>query len=246
MKKMYCRRLPLKGLFNVRDLGGFCARDGVTRFGVFLRSDVPAFLTPEDVSYLKSYGLKSVLDLRSPGECETVPDILRSDSQIAYINVPMYDRAAAQGAREVISDSKPFAWAEHYIRMVEENKGWMLEVLERLSEVSGCTLIHCATGKDRTGLVAMALLGLCGVSDEDIISDYSVSQIYLKPVYEKFISVGCQRTLDDPFFSTAPENMARLLEHINSVYGGVPSYLVSCGVTGKLSEKLLCRLIQRF
>ncbi len=239
---MYCRRLPLEGLFNTRDLGGFCVRDGVTKFGVFLRSDVPAFLSAGDISFLKSYGLKSVLDLRSLEECAAVPDILSSDSSITYINVPMYDRMAANGASAGGCENKTFAWADHYIRMVEENKNWMLKVLSSLSEAPNCTLIHCATGKDRTGLVAMALLGLCGVSDEDIISDYSISQVYLKPVYEKLLHDGCQRTLTDPYFSTAPENMALLISHINSVYGGIPSYLKACGASDRLFQILCYRL----
>lgn len=241
---MYCRRLPLKAMFNVRDLGGFCAGEKVTRFGVYLRSDVPAFLPPEDICHLIDYGLKNVLDLRSNEESEQVPDAFSTDSRIYYMRIPMYDRAAAQGDNIFSRGDKPFTWAEHYIRMVNENKDWMCKVLESLGEMAGCTIIHCATGKDRTGLVAMALLGLCGVSDEDIISDYSVSQIFLRPLYEKIICSGRLRSMDDPFFSTAPENMTRLLEHINSVYGGIPSYLASCGVSDKLSEKLRSRLIQ--
>ena len=241
---MYCRRLPLEGIFNARDLGGFCVGAGVTKFGVFLRSDVPSYLTEEDLCFLRNYGLKNVLDLRSSEECAAVPDILCFDSSLTYINVPMYDRTAAKGPFSGRSECKAFAWADHYIRMSEENKSWMFDVLNSLSEAQGCTLIHCATGKDRTGLVSMALLGLCGVSDEDIIADYSVSQIYLKPVYEKLIKDGCQRTLDDPFFGTAPENMARLLTHINSVYGDIPSYLTTCGISDKLSEILRDHLVQ--
>ena len=43
----------------------------------------------------------------------------------------------------------------------------------------GCTLFHCRAGKDRTGVVAMLLLGLAGVSDEDIVADYAATQRYL-------------------------------------------------------------------
>ena len=241
---MYCRRLPLEGICNARDLGGFFVPDGVTKFGIFLRSDVPSFLSADDICFLKNYGLKNVMDLRSSEECAAVPDVLSSDYRISYINVPMYDRMAAKGISSEANEYKPFSWAEHYIRMVDENKRWMLDVLNSLEKAQGCTLIHCATGKDRTGLVSMALLGLCCVSDEDIIADYSVSQIYLKPLYEKLIKEGSSRTLSDPCFSTAPENMQLLLAHINSVYGGIPSYLKTCGVSDELLNALRKRLFQ--
>ena len=241
---MYCRRLPLEGICNARDLGGFFVPDGVTKFGIFLRSDVPSILSADDICFLKNYGLKNVMDLRSSDECAAVPDVLSLDKSISYINVPMYDKMAAKGTRSAADECKPFSWADHYIRMVEENKLWVLNVLSALEKAQGCTLIHCATGKDRTGLVAMVLLGLCGVSDEDIIADYSVSQIYLKPLYEKLIKDGASRTLSDPCFSTAPENMALLLTHINSVYGGIPSYLKTCGVSDDLIASLRKRLFQ--
>lgn len=54
-------------------------------------------------------------------------------------------------------------------------------VMEAIDEcgAGGCTLFHCRAGKDRTGVIAMLLLGLAGVSDEDIVADYAATQQYL-------------------------------------------------------------------
>ena len=52
------RRLPLDGLMNARDLGGYAACGGVTRSGVFLRSDVPALLSGDEVAWLDAYHAK--------------------------------------------------------------------------------------------------------------------------------------------------------------------------------------------
>ncbi|MGI5985239.1 MAG: tyrosine-protein phosphatase [Clostridiales bacterium] len=235
------KRLPLEGLKNARDLGGFGTPLGVTKFGVFIRSDVPSSLSAEDIEFLKRYNLKSVIDLRSQKECSAIPDALSQEDWLSYMNVPMYDEKAAKGV--CTDDNEKFLWADHYIRLADTSKRWIFEVITALERARDCTLFHCATGKDRTGLVSMALLGLCGVSDEDIIADYSVSQIYLRPLYEKMLSEGKAKSLDDPFFCTAPENMSRLLQYINSEYGDIPSYLNSCGISNALMDSLKKRFI---
>ena len=47
-----------------------------------------------------------------------------------------------------------------------------VDILRKNAEMGKCTLFHCTAGKDRTGIVSMALLKSYGVSDEDIVSDY--------------------------------------------------------------------------
>lgn len=46
-------RLPLKGTYNTRDLGGYAAKDGATAWKRFLRSDSLANLHPEDIAFTK-------------------------------------------------------------------------------------------------------------------------------------------------------------------------------------------------
>lgn len=45
----------------------------------------------------------------------------------------------------------------------------------------GTILFHCVSGKDRTGVVAMLLLLLAGVSELDVIADFVVSAVYMRP-----------------------------------------------------------------
>ena len=235
------RHLPLDGLLNARDLGGYAAGGGVTRCGVFLRSDVPAMLSEADLRFLRRYGLTSVVDLRSEAERARTPDVLTQQPWISYTAVPLYDRTAARG--EAL-DGRTFSWADHYIRMVENSKDWMGAVLTALDDSSGCTLFHCATGKDRTGIIAAMLLSLCGVTAEDTAADYSLSRIYLSPFVEELCRSGRIASTDDPFFATQPENMLRLLAYLREHYGDIPAYLSACGLSEERQKRLRERLTE--
>ena len=240
------RRLPLSGLKNARELGGFPTRSGATKFGVFIRSELPQGLTEEDKLFLKEYGVKEDLDFRGSFEIEHTRDQLEGEDWIRYIHMPMFDITVAggnSGVRRLIDD-KDFTWGDHYIEMAETHKDWVKKVLERLSEAEGTVLFHCTTGKDRTGIITALLLGLCGVCREDIVADYCVSQVYLLPMFlrmQKFLDGG-GKSLEDPFFSTAPEHMVKLLDHIDKKYGGIEWYLSGCDTSAetitKLREKL--------
>ena len=51
------KRLPVGGIPNLRDLGGWAVPGGMTRYGVFLRSAVPRALSPEDADFLRELAL---------------------------------------------------------------------------------------------------------------------------------------------------------------------------------------------
>lgn len=233
------RRLPLTGLLNARDLGGYAVPGGATRFGVFVRADAPVLLSDGDQCFLRDYGLTTVVDLRGDHERKKAPDCLAAVPWVTYKAVPLYDRMAAHGE---CLNGKSFSWSAHYVRMAEKNKDWLRAVLGALAAASGCALFHCATGKDRTGLVAAALLGLCGVSDEDIAADYCLSRLYLSPLVSELIRAGRISSPEDPFFGTQPENMLALLSHLRETYGGIPEYLRACGLSDEIANVLRERL----
>jgi len=243
------RRLPLEGLLNARELGGFNIPGGVTRHGVFLRSEVPTRLSDGDLAFLRGYGLTTVIDFRSGVEIEKAPDRLASEGWVSYLHMPCIDEKAAQGAgkreHRVPGGEAGFRWGDHYIIMAEEHRDWFRTVLEALSRAEGAALFHCTTGKDRTGLITAALLSLCGVSQADIVADYCVSQVYLKPLYRNMTHLmppGFKADLSNPFFSTAPENMEALLEHMDRTYGGMAGFVADCGVSAETAEALRKKL----
>ena len=246
---MNYRRLPLDGMHNARELGGWYTPEGVTRYGVFLRTEVPSAITEEDAAFLRDYGVTMDLDLRGGQELESMPDRLRDEPWCEYVHLSMFNQQVARGAEaggpSKSFSPKDFSWGTLYTRMVDDHMDWVRDVFEALGRCEGTALFHCTTGKDRTGIVSALLLGLCGVADEDIIADYCVSQVYLGWIYDRMKAKmpSEEAAKQDPFFSTAPENMKTLLAHLHEKYGGVPDYLRACGVSDELAAKLKARLL---
>lgn len=234
------RRLPLKGLYNCRDLGGYPAENGrVTKFGVFLRSEAPCELPREDVEQLVDYGVTGTMDLRSEGERMARPNELRG--HVSYYPMTLVHKAAILG--DDSQKQADFDWGTQYRSMAEDNPVFFREALEQCLREPGAMLYHCTTGKDRTGLLSCVLLSIAGVSKEDIAADYCVSELYLAPVYAKMrsgemklgVQPGGKPTCIpggdfERFFHTPAKAMLDFIGGLERDYGGVVNFIRSCGV----------------
>ncbi len=247
----YTRSYAMDGMCNLRDLGGYAADGGVTRYGVLFRGDLPQRLSEDDKARFAALGVRHTLDLRNTDESETMPDELSRLEGVSYRQIPMLNvpRAVARTRPGGINafDAEYF-WGDEYIRMLESNHPWTRSCMEYLAEAEGPVLFHCFTGKDRTGILSMLVLGLCGVSENDIAADYSVSQIYLRPLYrwmrENFADFASRpETL--PFYSTAAENILAVYGHVRTIYGSVPAFLHECGVTDQTMTAIKEKLIEK-
>jgi hypothetical protein len=91
------------------------------------------------------------------------------------------------------------------------------------------------------------ILKAAGASDEDIIADYAVSQIYLKPFYNAYRENDPAFTgnpdLTLAFYRTKPETMEGFLDFIYQKYGDMRSYLDNCGIAPSVIESVVGRLI---
>jgi protein tyrosine/serine phosphatase len=100
---------------------------------------------------------------------------------------------------------------------------------------------YCAAGKDRTGVIAALVLSLCGVSDEDIVEDYSLSANVYAEMNDHQAMVGAlsQRNLDPKTFLGAPPQVMRdTLQAISSTYGSVSDYCCWIGFGPDKQEAL--------
>lgn len=219
----HMRRLPLVGTLNTRDLGGYPCKNGVTRWRVFLRSDSPHSMTPADTDTLLRYGVKNAVDLRSDGEKQILPSVLTPACGFRSYHISLSDQLYSAD----YEGDTPGSMAGLYISLLDNAGPDLLRIFRILAKAGGGTLFHCAVGKDRTGVVAMLLLGLVGVDEADIVADYVVSDIHMREVFDKHLLANPD--MENFRLKSLPKSMWRALDHLREGYGSAEGYLAGIG-----------------
>ena len=239
----HLKHLPVPGLSNCRDLGGYAARHGTTRYGIFLRSEAPCQVPAEGIDWLRTYGLQTTFDLRSPAEIAWRPSALAGPFS--------YEPHSLSGGVETFEKKNlpqgEFSWDKIYIKRAREHRDWIRDTVTACTEADGCILFHCTTGKDRTGIIACCLLGAVGVSREDIAADYCLSQVYLQDMFAAMrsgeLTIHPEPTkFADYVFQTPFSAMLKFYDFFVEEFGSVRQYLLDTGVT----EATLARLEEKF
>jgi hypothetical protein len=171
------RNVDFEGCHNVRDLGGLPLSDGgTTACGAVVRSDTPDRLTEKGWTALGDYGIRTVIDLRTPGEHQAGAGY--RPPWLTVLSAPLHHPSDVRPPGYVT----PLTYRPFLARRPER----CAAVVSALARVErGGVLIHCVAGRDRTGIVSMLLLALAGVSVADIVEDYELSSVRLKPLFEK-------------------------------------------------------------
>ena len=104
-------------------------------------------------------------------------------------------------------------------------------------------LVHCTQGKDRTGLIVMLVLLLCGISTNVIGADYMKSEPELEPEFEERMKEIASIGLDESFARCPSDFVPEVVSFLNSQYGGVEKYLSSIGVSQKQLDSIKQMLI---
>ena len=236
------RRLAWEGLLNARDLGGYPAQGGrETRWGAVVRSDSLAALTEAGRAALAGYGVRAIVDLRLADEIDRHPNPFAEpgDHGIVYSNVSIIDPA-------VENPPERLTLAQSYLWMLDRFAGQVAQVMAAIAAApEGGVLVHCAAGKDRTGLISALLLALVGVPGETIAADYALTAELLRPRDEEWLENGpgerAEREALLARYAPTAEVMLEVLDGLDRRYGGVERYLLAAGV----SEADLARLRER-
>ena len=245
-QREWTRLLEWEGCLNARDLGGYETEDGrETRWGTVVRSDSPAALTEAGRAALAGYGVRTIVDLRLPDELEREPNPFAEpgDHGIAYTNVSFIDPAAAPP--DAVS-----TLAEDYLQMLERYRQGVAEALAAIARApaDGAVLVHCAAGKDRTGLISALLLGLVGVPADTVAADYALTAELLRPRDEAWLEAAppeerAEREAMLARYAPTAEVMLAVLEGLEERYGGVEPYLRSTGLSQDDLDRLRDRLV---
>ncbi|WP_053204810.1 tyrosine-protein phosphatase [Jiangella muralis] len=254
------RWIDLVGAVNVRDLGGLPTTDGgVTRFGQVLRSDNLQDLIGDDIGRLTGeHGLRDVVDLRTtyevtsegPGPLARVPDV-------TIHHLSLYPETGV--ATDVEADSVlPWtaktggeaSWVNtgvYYTNYLRHRPGNVVAALRTMATSGGSTLVHCAAGKDRTGVVCALALSVVGVDRQAVVDDYAQTGERIDAIMSRLKATATYAAdLDGrPNDSNVPrpESMHTFLDFIDTEFGGPAGWLGQHGWTDAETAELRARLV---
>ncbi len=244
-------RLPLEGTTNTRDIGGYIGSDNrLFKWKKALRSDCLSRLTENDKDYLVDrYNLKKVIDLRSPSEINKAHNVFEYDDRVKYINISLADEIDPNRPID-LSKFRANFFGDFYVDLIENKQANIKEVLEEILslEENESVLFHCTAGKDRTGVIAMLLLGICGVSKQDISTNYMQTATNLKyndhfiegnrRMFEKYKDLVSEELLNS-FISSNVEFIEFAYEKLMDKYGSFYDYFLHIGINEEEINRLV-------
>ena len=224
------RHLRFEGLENVRDVGGLPLRDGgTTRYGVLLRSASLLEASPADVRRLvDEYGLRIVLDLRTPWEVDR--DGPTAVAAAGVETVPLtFIGESREWLPETGEDTDPLL--RNYLGYLGDHPANIVEAVRRIASRAPA-LVHCAAGKDRTGVLVALVLDAVGVERESVVADYALSAVNVEALFRRWTT----RTGTDMPADLAPHTpraavMEHVLAHLDEEHGGAAGWLRANGLT---------------
>jgi protein-tyrosine phosphatase len=159
---------------NFRDLGGLATGDGRrTRFGVLYRSSGFEEVTDRGIAAARELGLRTVIDLRSSDDFD--PRHPLHEAGATLVNVPIARDGSPTDVHRPLRPDGTADMARVYRMLVDKSAASIGRLFELVVDGATPAVIHCTSGKDRTGVVAALLLGAVGVTREQIVEDYARS-----------------------------------------------------------------------
>ena len=173
------RHMDFEGIENFRDFGGYATACGRgLRRGVLYRSANHGRATAADLDRLRGLGLSVVVDLRRPAERVREPSPRPEGFMAHVIENDLGEAGDPWLAALKDSDISADFFRADGVRFYREApfEARHLDLFSRyfraLSASEGAILVHCVAGKDRTGMLCALTHHMAGVHDDDLISDY--------------------------------------------------------------------------
>jgi protein-tyrosine phosphatase len=258
------RWLALEGAANARDLGGLpLAGGGEIARGVLLRSDNLQSLTGADVRRLvDDLGVRVVVDLRTGIEVELEgPGPLVRDGRADVRHRSLYPESGEH--TDVDADADVFPWQARrrdgteedapavraYLGYLRDRPDSIVAALQDIAYTPGAAIVHCAAGKDRTGMVCALALAVAGATRDAIVADYVATGERIEPLMARLLaSPTYAADLDGrPVHAHVPrpETMERVLDVLDERHGDPLRWLDRAGFGAEDAAALRARLSPR-
>lgn len=247
---------------NFRDCGGFSTWDGRSvRKGRLYRSAQFHEATETDLVTLATLGISDIVDLRRPVERERYPSRRWPDFNARVVEHPGIEGVDLPPHLAAFADAGTSGAAAKRA-MLEIYRGFPADPMicelyrdffQTLAEAKGAVLVHCAAGKDRTGLVVALAQHIAGVKRDDILAHYLetnrsdlVSDAVIAGMRDNSAREGrpfCDDAIMAVLTVTA-EYLDTAFATIESRHGTIDAYLHDAiGVTSGRRAKIVERLV---
>jgi len=229
---------------NFRDVGGLWTRGGArVSSGLLYRSIALDAASDADLRVLGDLGIRTVVDLRTAMERKRRPD--RSLPGATYVSLDLlvdsgeadpaamfalmeHPRRASAELRDGGTERFYIATYHDMIRLPSAREGYARFMRMLADPAARPALVHCTTGKDRTGWAVAALLLFLGVSEEDVTAEYMRSDLEVRrafaQVVDDFVARGGNSEVIEPMMSVRPGFLEAALAAMRADYGSVEAY----------------------
>jgi len=227
--------------------------------GVLLRADNLQALSARDIRVLiEQEALEVVLDLRTDSEVELEgPGPMTAERAVRIEHRSLYPVPAenADGDADTVNpwaladdgespDETPYVRA--YMSYLRRRPDSIVGSVRTIARADSAVLVHCAAGKDRTGVVVALALDAAGVDRDTIVADYLASAHRIDAIVARLVSSTTYRPglegRDPQELAPLLGTMERLLELIDERLGGSVTWLSAQGLSDADLERLRQRL----
>lgn len=222
----------LETTLNIRDLGGYPTANGrLTRCSRILRSNQQGRPSEQDVCFLVSLGVTTLIDLRTEAETQRTPSGFAGLEGFTLTHRPIAEDSGVPASPDEMPTSD--------LHIVQATQ--LSVVFRAIAQAEGGVLYACTSGMDRTGVVTDILLLLCGVPDACIIDGCMLTRTCDQSGFEQ----DHRPSSDQDMRVVTPQSLATraFLHMFRNNWESADAYLLALGLTDSEIARLRAKLL---